>query len=298
MSLLKSTVSLRSDIIGKMKKIGFVDYYISEWHANNYPEWIREACTSQGAEMQLAYAWGELDISPIDGRSTDEWCAEMGAERCHTLEELCEKSDVIVILAPSDPEKHLEYAKTVLRYGKLTYIDKTFASSLAEAQQIYALADKYGASIFSSSALRYASELDLCPSPISLDTVGSGSRFEEYIVHQCEMIVKKLGTGAVSLTVTEEERGVAVSVNYSDARSASMLWSPNLSFSVKMKDAAGESYFSEITSEFFGGLIADIVSFFGGKKPRFPREETLEVIAMVEAAVYGRDHLGEIINIG
>ena len=26
-----------------MKTIGFVDYYISEWHANNYPEWIKQA---------------------------------------------------------------------------------------------------------------------------------------------------------------------------------------------------------------------------------------------------------------
>lgn len=27
-----------------MKKIGFIDYYLSEWHANNYPIWIKEIC--------------------------------------------------------------------------------------------------------------------------------------------------------------------------------------------------------------------------------------------------------------
>ena len=27
-----------------MKTIGFVDYYISEWHANNYPVWIKKIC--------------------------------------------------------------------------------------------------------------------------------------------------------------------------------------------------------------------------------------------------------------
>ncbi|MCF6175148.1 MAG: hypothetical protein L3J71_05240 [Victivallaceae bacterium] len=26
-----------------MKKIGFIDYHIDEWHANNYPKWIRES---------------------------------------------------------------------------------------------------------------------------------------------------------------------------------------------------------------------------------------------------------------
>ena len=25
-----------------MKKIGFIDFYLDEWHANNYPAWIRE----------------------------------------------------------------------------------------------------------------------------------------------------------------------------------------------------------------------------------------------------------------
>jgi hypothetical protein len=39
-----------------MKKIGFVDYYISEWHANNYPKWIEEACKKLGVEYKIAYA--------------------------------------------------------------------------------------------------------------------------------------------------------------------------------------------------------------------------------------------------
>lgn len=25
-----------------MKKIGFVDYFLDEWHANNYPVWIAD----------------------------------------------------------------------------------------------------------------------------------------------------------------------------------------------------------------------------------------------------------------
>ena len=26
-----------------MKKIGFIDFFLDEWHANNYPKWIRQA---------------------------------------------------------------------------------------------------------------------------------------------------------------------------------------------------------------------------------------------------------------
>ena len=40
-----------------MKKIGFVDLFLDEWHANNYPQWFRE--TKRAAEFELGYAWEE-----------------------------------------------------------------------------------------------------------------------------------------------------------------------------------------------------------------------------------------------
>ena len=38
-----------------MKKIGFIDYYLDEWHANNYPRMIAEA--SNGS-MAVTGAFG------------------------------------------------------------------------------------------------------------------------------------------------------------------------------------------------------------------------------------------------
>ena len=65
-----------------MKSIGFVDFYISEWHANNYPAWISAAAKKLNMDVELKYVWAEEYVSPVDGRNTDEWCAEFGAERC------------------------------------------------------------------------------------------------------------------------------------------------------------------------------------------------------------------------
>ena len=56
-----------------MKKIGFIDCYLSNWHANNYPAWIRESCQERGLEYELAYAWAEVEVSPRDNKTTDEW---------------------------------------------------------------------------------------------------------------------------------------------------------------------------------------------------------------------------------
>ena len=37
-----------------MKKIGFVDYYIGEWHANEYPELIANIVKETGEEEMYA----------------------------------------------------------------------------------------------------------------------------------------------------------------------------------------------------------------------------------------------------
>ena len=120
-----------------MIKIGFIDYFLSEWHANNYPAWIKET----GKDFEVAYAWAEKNVSPYDGVTTDQWCKTMGVQRCGSIAEVCEKSDVIVILSPDDPVNHLPYAKIVFPYGKPTYIDKPFAHTREDAEEMLALAE-------------------------------------------------------------------------------------------------------------------------------------------------------------
>ena len=56
-----------------MKKIGFVDYYISEWHANNYPAWFKEANEKLGFDYEVAYFWAEKDLSPVDNVTSSQW---------------------------------------------------------------------------------------------------------------------------------------------------------------------------------------------------------------------------------
>jgi anthranilate/para-aminobenzoate synthase component II len=122
-----------------MKKVGFVNYYMSEFHGNNYPNWIAAANEKLGTDYKPAYGWAEEFVSPVDGTNTDQWCERNGIEKCETIKELCEKSGVIMILAPSHPGTHLGYAKEVLPFGKPTYIDKTFAPDTATAEEILAL---------------------------------------------------------------------------------------------------------------------------------------------------------------
>ncbi len=277
-----------------MKKIGFVDFYISEWHANNYPAWIREECENAGLDYSLSYVWAEQDVSPVDGISTAEWCREFGAAQCSTLEELCEKSDVIFILSPTNPEKHLPYAKVVLPYGKPTYIDKTFAPSLDEAKEIFAIAEKYGTPFFSSSALRYEKALDEVEDCRSITVFISGRSVEEYIIHDIEMVVKKLGLGANRVSCHKNGNQMFFHLGYPDDRSACLVYASfGLPGSVIMQSADGNGMTANPKGRIFNGLIADILRFFEDGKMSFDAAQTLEAIRVRDALLSSVDKCGE-----
>lgn len=279
-----------------MKKIGFVDYYISEWHANNYPAWIRDAAQKLGLEYEVAYAWAEKDVSDFDGRTTDEWCAAFGVQKCDTIAELCEKSDIIMILAPSNPETHLGYAEEVLKYGKRTYIDKTFAPDFETSKKIFALGKKYHAPFFSSSALRYSAALADLKNPKSVTTFGGGSNFEEYIVHQAEMVIASLKRAPLAIRVEKQGKQYISTVKL-DGASATMLYSPELSYAMSSENENGERIYKTSGKGHFPALIKDILRFFETGKISFDTNETLDVIKLREAAIKGTSADGQWLNI-
>lgn len=263
-----------------MKKIGFIDLYLSEWHANNYPAWFKEAVAASGLDFELAYAWGEMDKSPVDGVSSAEWCEKFNVILCDTLEEVCEKSDAIVILAPSHPEVHLNYAKKVFPFGKPTYVDKPFAPDLETAKEIFALAKLYNTPFFSSSALRYAEELTPCR---NISVTGGGSSPEEYLIHQAEMVVKCLGCGAGSVCCREVDGSLIFDLKYDDGRCGRMTYQAKLPFTAAMGDSESVSSVP-VKSPYFKNLISDMLRFFEEKTVSFDLCQTLEVAAICEAA--------------
>ena len=257
-----------------MKKIGFVDYYISEWHASNYPVWIDELSCG----YKVTHAWAELDTSPVTGETTAQWCERFGVAQCKTIDELCAECDVIVILAPSDPEKHLGYAKEVLKYGKPTYIDKTFAPDLETATEIFRLAKEYGTPFFSTSALRYACELSDLSGADNFIITGGGSNFPEYSVHLIEMAVKLLNDKVKETSVTAQGKQRICSLVTEKGKKATLVYAPQLPYSVVCDKADGTAVNVNITSPFFSGLMKDIVRFFDTHTPSFAPTDTLEVI--------------------
>lgn len=265
-----------------MKKIGMIDLHIDEWHANHYPEWFRTA--AGGEAFELAGAWEE---SPAPGgKPLETWCREMGIPAEHNLERLVENCDVLCILAPSNPEVHERLAEIPLASGKPVYLDKPFAPDRATAERLFARAERYHTPLFSSSALRFSEEWLAAGDfrPQFLETRGGGSSFEEYGIHQFEMVVSMMGTGIIRL----EHRccGITDHLNltFADGRGATLTRHPKLGFSALL--TAGDRLLDipKASSNMFPNLIAAMLKFFDTGIAPVPREETIAIAGLVEAS--------------
>lgn len=280
-----------------MKTIGFVDYFIDEWHSNNSLAFINELCEEYGYDFKVRYAWAETDT--FEGKiSTDEWCSLKGIERCNSIEEVCEKSDYLMILAPANPEKHLKYAETVLKYGKHTFIDKTFAPCSEEAEKMFELAEKYGTRLFSASSLRYADELDEYKDGFaSLIIRGGGRCFEEYVVHMLEILVKLLGTGVDKVKVFPNGKQVMCVIEYKNGKSCFFEYANSNGFSVVVEDENGKDVGKNLTSPYFKNMTHSILGFFENGELPVAKEDTLEIIRVRDALLEGVERPDEWIKI-
>lgn len=270
-----------------MKKIGFIDYFLDEWHANNYPTWINENARAIKGNYKVAYAWADID-SP-EGLTSKEWAEKHGVKLLDSIDELVEKSDYIVVLSPDHPEHHERLAKVPLMSGKPVYIDKTFSPDRVSGERMFALAEKNNTPLFSSSALRFAEELSNYPdekiNPNNLEfisTRGSGT-YQNYSVHQFEMIVSQMGVGAKRIKSLSTKNSNLLMIDYGDGRMAQFKQMPHLPFQINMQLKDGEGLLIPDCSDIFTRLIDAIMTFFETGESPAPKAETIEIMALIEA---------------
>lgn len=267
-----------------MKKIGFIDNFLSEWHANNYPDMIRKNPRAQELGFDVCYAYAKTEVSPYDGVTTDEWCKEHKVERCNSVEELVDKSDYIVVLSPDNPELHYELSEYALKSGKPTYIDKTFSPDRATAEKLFGLAKKYNTPMYSTSALRFADELK----PYRENPIGAAQCvvcgcyvFDIYAIHIFEMMCTVMKSGAVRLMAVQNGRNRNIVVDYGKERYASFLQMHTddpvgVPFLVSVEMPDGSARFYNIQEGYQERSMEHLVNFFATGIPEVDSGETLD----------------------
>lgn len=262
-----------------LKKIGFIDYYLDEFHADKYPAWIEEA---SGGKMKVQYAYGKIDKP--GGTSNADWCKQHGIELVDSIEEVVEKSDYLVVLSPDNPEFHEELSQLPLESGKPTYIDKTFAPDRDTALRLFQLAEKHGTPMYSTSALRFAEEYEQVEKG-SVHTIASWGpgKMDNYMIHQVEPIVMMMKSRPRRVMYTGSAQTPSLIIDFGEGKQASLHHlGGNCPFMLGVSDASGNCRILTAESNFFMKFIENLVGFFDSGIPAVPSEETIDVITIIE----------------
>ena len=267
-----------------MKKIGFIDYFIDEWHANNYPKMIRGSSLKD--KFEIALAW---DMIKKDGKTPlDVWCKEKGVRQASSLEQVVEECDCIVVLSPDNSEMHEKLADLPLRSGKPVYVDKPIAPDLAAAKRLFKKAEENGTPMMSSSALRFGSALENAIKDIGADPVGyaavqGAGVFHIYVIHQLEMLVMLMGTGSKRVIQCGGSSSNLMVVDYGDGRRGTVNLIPGQPFRLSAGYGADKCVVINEMADFFPRFIEAMLKFFDTGISPVPVRQTLEIAALIEA---------------
>ena len=274
------------------KKIGFIDYFIDEWHANSYPQMIRDSALGDQFEVAMAYE----QITPEGKTPLSEWCKTFDVAPASSIEQVVDACDVLLVLSPDNGEQHESLSDLPLKSGKPVYIDKPIALKADEAKRMYEKGDKHGSPVFSSSALRFGTSLqEAIAGPLAGKTVNFAQTtgpglFHIYGVHQLEMIVAMMGSDARRIMHTGSDQVAHLTIDFDGERRASLTTLPGFGFTAAayVGDDPGDGASAVVVNEmpdFFPRFIDAMLGFFDTGVSPVAVKETLAIAALIEKGV-------------
>ena len=271
---------------------------------------------TEGFRVTSAYQWGSRDIFSSTNRYP-EYIAkvrEMGVAVVSTIDELIESVDV-VCLETNDGREHFWQAEKVFAAGKRCFIDKPIAHNLADAVRIYDLARSCGAKYFSSSALRYTDVAKaaragkygpirgaslIAPSPD--EEQGTHNFYTWYGIHGFEPLVAVMGTGVKTVSCVRNDDGDSVCGVWKDGRIGQLRLQRNkwIYSGYILPERPKDPKSPLVVFDDYKGyepLLEEIIRFFRTGEPPVPNDETLEIMAFMEAAEMSAKRGGAVVSI-
>lgn len=262
-----------------------------------------------GFRIVAAYPKGSNDIKSSADRipGYTEEIRNLSVEITNSIDELLSKVDV-VLLETNDGRLHLEQALLVMKAGKRMFIDKPVAASLADAISIYRASEHYKVPLFSSSSLRYISEIgDISNGKIGkvlgADTF-SPATIEKthpdlfwYGIHGVEALFAVMGKGCKSISrIYTDNTDIVVGI-WDDNRIGTFRGTRSGIYDI------GGTVFGEKANLTLGKeigyspLLIKIIEFFKTGVPPVTAEETLEIFAFMAAAEESKFKKGAAVEI-
>ena len=251
-----------------------------------------------GGKVVAAFKSGSADIPSSIGR-VEEYATVMerdfGVKFVPTIEELCREVDCVLLLSV-DGRPHLAQARPVIAAKKRLFIDKPIGGTLRDAVEIFRLAKEAGVPVFTSSAYRYYdSMIELKKTDVGTirSAISYGpAHLEEhhpdmfwYGVHPAEALFTVMGRGCESVVRTHSAETDVITGAWSGGRIGVLhaLRTKPLPHKVTV---FGDKGFAEQKSagDSYAPLVREIMQFFQTGVSPVSAEETLELMAFMEAA--------------
>jgi len=261
-----------------------------------------------GAKVVAAFKGGSPDIessrSRIDGY-TKELTNQWGVKLYDNIEAMCKEVDAVLIESV-DGRPHLAQARPVIQAGKPFFIDKPMAGSLRDAREILRLARQANVPWFSASSLRYGKLTQEARN----GSLGKVTRAETYSpcalephhpdlfwygIHGVESLFTVMGTGCESVQRrTTADGKIEVVGTWKGGRTGT--------FRENDKGYGGEAWGEKGHTNVgaydgYAPLVREIVKFFQTKIVPIPPEETIEILAFMEAADESKRQNGKPVTI-
>lgn len=252
-----------------------------------------------GARVVAAFKGGSADFEPSHSR-VEKFATEIhdkyGVEIVASIEDLLTKVDA-VLLESVDGRPHLAQVRPVLKAKKRVFIDKPFAASYADAREIVRLSQENGTPFFSASSLRYANDIVALKNKPELGGIVGGMAFSPsttianypdlfwYGIHGVETLYTLMGVGCESVTSTSSAGTDVVTGKWKDGRIGTFwgIRDGQHDFGAVAFGMKANAVTTPPLKVDYRNLLVEIVKFFRTGVAPIQPEETLEIIAFLEA---------------
>lgn len=265
-----------------------------------------------GAKVVAAWPGGSPDlhssISRVPGY-TVELRDKFGVAILDSIEAVVAVSDAILLTSLDGRVHRAQFSRiAAVAQGKPVFIDKPFATTVADARAIFDTANEHGVKLFTSSSLRFSGALTRVvhaanradvtgadfTGPVALEPTNPGLFW--YGIHAVEMLYTTMGRGCRRVRCVTTEHHDLVTGVWADGRIGTIRGNRTGSFEFHgLVHFAKNSLHVNVQTEqkgFFTCLAEAILEFLrSGRVPVDP-EESMELIRFIVAANESRDHGG------
>jgi len=270
-----------------------------------------------GAVVTVAYKGGSPGLAESSTRIerftkdvTEKWHVRLVS----SIPEVCKQVDAVLLLSV-DARQHLEQLQPVFAAKKRVYIDKPLAPNLKVAQEIVQVSRQTGVPFFSCSSQRYSKPIIELSHDQTIGRVNGAMTFgpmpmESYLpdlfwygIHSVESLYALMGTGCQRVTRLHTEGEDSVVGLWQDGRIGEMRGlrsSPRTYGAVVFGSKRVALSNNLLEQQTRGGstvpgyrpLVEQIVKFFKTGVPPVQPDETLEILAFMEAADRSKEQNG------